>query len=107
MSSGLLMSIKDKIPNESIYFMQDKLENIDDKKANHLSMLNLKDPKIGLILGIFLGMLGVDRFYKGDIGLGILKAVTFGGLFIWAIIDWFVVPKGIRKDNLEKINQIL
>lgn len=76
-----------------------------------------------MILGLFLGAFGIDRFYKGDIGLGIAKLITWlvgvvtiwiyiGGLilfilWIWCIVDWFLVWKGIKKDNLNKILAVL
>ncbi len=42
---------------------------------------------IALLLSIFLGSLGVDRFYVGKVGTGILKLLSFGGLGVWTIID--------------------
>ena len=43
-------------------------------------------------LGTFaFGLLGVDRFMRGQIGLGILKLLTaVPTLGVWALIDWIV-----------------
>lgn len=44
-----------------------------------------------LIFSILLGCLGVDRFYLGYIGLGILKLITFGGFGVWWLIDLILI----------------
>ena len=42
---------------------------------------------ITMILSWALGFLGADRFYQGQIGWGVLKLITFGGICIWWLID--------------------
>lgn len=42
---------------------------------------------VGTIISWFVGFFGADRIYKGDVGLGILKLLTFGGFGVWWIID--------------------
>lgn len=119
----VLMMISDKIPSNSLPLVQDKLKNASEDKINSLAILPFKSHIIGLTLGLFLGAFGIDRFYKGDIGLGIAKLITWlvgvvtiwiyiGGLilfvlWIWCIVDWFLVWKGIKKDNLNKILAVL
>lgn len=46
-----------------------------------------------------LGFLGVDRFYLGKVGTGIVKLLTGGGLGIWWIIDLILTLAGIQRDK--------
>ncbi len=46
---------------------------------------------VALILSILLGEFGIDRFYLGYIGLGVLKLVTFGGCGVWQLIDIILI----------------
>ncbi|MDR0550418.1 MAG: TM2 domain-containing protein [Spirochaetaceae bacterium] len=49
-------------------------------------------------VGTFLfGWLGVDRFMRGQVFLGILKMITFGCLGIWALIDWIIALTKLGK----------
>ena len=42
------------------------------------------------VCNFLFGCLGVDRFVRGQVGVGILKFLTFGLLGIWAFIDWII-----------------
>ena len=56
---------------------------------------NMGGKKVGwtltLIMSIFFGAIGVDRFIMGHVGLGILKLVTLGGCGIWWLIDLILI----------------
>ena len=52
-----------------------------------------------LLLSIFLGELGIDRFYLGKVGTGILKLITLGGFGIWRIIDIILTIAGAATDK--------
>ena len=47
----------------------------------------MKSKTTALILSVLVGGLGVDRFYLGYMGMGVLKLLTGGCLGILWIID--------------------
>jgi TM2 domain-containing membrane protein YozV len=46
------------------------------------------------LFSLFFGIFGVDRFYVGKKGTGILKLLTAGGFFIWWLVDLFLIASG-------------
>ena len=60
-------------------------------------MTDDKSPTTALLLSIFLGGLGVDRFYLGRVGLGLGKLLTAGGFGVWWLIDIFLIQAAARK----------
>jgi len=51
-----------------------------------------------LLLSVFLGQLGIDRFYLGYVGLGILKMLSVGGLGVWWLVDIILIATNRLKD---------
>lgn len=130
--------IESKVNLELLLPYKEKIETLSDDEISKIYLLNFKNPVVGLLLGLIpsfiLSGLSLDRFYKGDIWLGLVKifmwfymflglipiaAKTIEGFFaivwiidilallIWNILDYFLVWRGIKKDNLFKIVQFL
>jgi TM2 domain-containing membrane protein YozV len=62
---------------------------------------------LSLIVSIVGGHFGIDRFLIGDIGLGIGKLITCGGLGVWTVIDWFLIMDATRSKNFGKLQPYL
>lgn len=54
---------------------------------------------VTLLLCLFVGAIGVHRFYAGKIGTGILQLITLGGCGIWTIIDLIMIITGNFTDK--------
>ena len=107
-------------PSEQLPSLRERLSQLDDSQANQvIAATDVKNPTTALILSIFLGSFGVDRFYIGNTGLGIgkllatllLPFITFGfSLFftwIWIVVDWLLIMNATKAANLEAINTAL
>lgn len=98
-----IMANQKYLPTEKIVYVKEKLLNADDGKFALLSTVEFKDPTTLLLVSLFLGTLGVDRFMLGETGMGILKLLTCGLCGILTIIDWFTVQKKAREHNFNKL----
>lgn len=58
-----------------------------------------KEYIIALLFSIFLGYLGIDRFYMGQVGLGIGKLLTGGGCGVWWLIDVILIATRSSNDS--------
>ena len=72
-----------------------------------LSSIEYKDPSMMLLVSIFAGTLGIDRFMVGDTGLGVAKLLTGGGCGIFTLIDWFQIQGVTKRKNFESLMQVL
>jgi len=102
----LILINASKLPPGCIQMLREKLQNCDYTTAT-VALAQLKDPTISLILSICLGGFGVDRFYIGDIGLGVGKLITCGGLYIWWLIDIFLIMDATRQKNFQNLMMLL
>ncbi len=50
-------------------------------------------------LSFLWGPFGVDRFYLGKVGTGLLKLISFGGFGLWVIIDLVLIMSGSMYDK--------
>jgi len=82
------------------------VNNVKSTNMKRTPKMGGKKPKkwlVALLLSILLGSLGVDRFYIGYIGTGILKLITFGGFGIWWLIDLILIA---TKHDFKKVQWV-
>ena len=113
----LMMMHGSKLSPEYIETIREHLEGIDYNQGV-IACSGLKSPTTMLIISIFLGWLGMDRFMIGGVGFGAIKLVLWiSGWFTcfitwiisipWCIVDWFLIMGATRKYNTTKLMEKL
>ncbi len=102
-----IMTNQKYFPEEKIIYLKDKLRTMDEEKFSLISTIEMKDPTTILLVSIFLGSLGIDRFMIGDTGMGILKLLTCGCCGILTIVDWFTISKKTKELNFNKVMSLI
>ena len=102
-----MMSNQKYFPAEKIMFLKEKLYRMDESKFSMVSCIELKDPTTLLLVSLFLGALGVDRFMLKETGMGVLKLLTCGCCGILTIIDWFSIQNKTREMNFNHLMLML
>ncbi len=98
-----IMSNREFFPSIKLIYLKNKLLKMDKDKFERICLCDLKSPTIILLVSVFLGGLGIDRFMIGDIGIGILKLLTGGLCGIFWIYDIFTITERVKKINFESI----
>lgn len=87
------MMLSNKLYIESLLPYKEKIEALDEAKISKLYLVDFKNPIIGLLLGVIptFVLLGLtfDRFYKGNVGLGVIKLVMWVFIFMGIILAGF------------------
>ncbi len=102
-----IMGNQKYLPAEKIVFIKQKLLETDESKFNLISAVEFKDPTTLLLVSIFVGVLGIDRFMLGEIGMEVLKLLTGGVCGVLAIVDWFTIQKKARELNYNNLMLLL
>ena len=80
-----------KITKQNAYAAQKKQFN---NAQGGISTMAHKNKLTAILLSVFVGGLGIDRFYLGYTGLGVVKLLTLGGFGIWSLIDLVMICTG-------------
>lgn len=67
-----------------------------------------KDPTVTLLtaLLVFIGFGGINRFYLGQIGMGLLYFLTLGVCVIGSVVDMFNHKKLTARYNIEQAEEV-
>lgn len=102
-----IMTNQKYFPAEKIMFLRDKLYRLEEERFAMISCIELKDPTTFLLISLFLGSLGVDRFMLKETGMGVLKLLTLGCCGVLTIVDWFSIQKKAKEMNFNNIMMML
>lgn len=86
----------EKVASEKLTKEQKKEVKKEKKAAKKLAKAAAggKSQLVALLLAIFVGTLGIHRFYLGYTTIGIIQLLTLGGLGIWTLIDIIRIAMG-------------
>lgn len=68
--------------------------NIEEVITSVSAVASGKTQVATLLLCLFLGGIGIHRFYLGDTWQGIVQLLTFGVFGIWTLIDFILICTG-------------
>jgi TM2 domain-containing membrane protein YozV len=102
-----VMSNAKYLESYQMNMLRERLLSLDDSKWIMISTIQFKDPMTSLVISLLAGSFGIDRFIIGDVGIGIGKLLTCGGLGIWTIVDWFMIQKATKEKNMQKIQHFI
>lgn len=106
-----LMNNKKFLPDARLPKLRDRLSALSEEQFQQIECVSFKDPTMLLIISIFLGELGVDRFMLEDTKNGVLKlllTIITSFIFLWLIwwlIDLFKIMDMTKEYNYKKLEE--
>ena len=86
-------------PAEQVQYIRQRIEALPEAQVQLLYTLSFQDPTMMLVISLFGGSLGIDRFILGHVGLGVGKLLTGGG--------WFLIMDATRQANAQKLYSLI
>ncbi len=90
---------KKYLPSDKTDFLISRLTECEDVNFEILENIKLTSPRKVLIISLFFGIFGLDRFFIGDYFFAFLKLFSLGGFGFLMIFDWFYILKRVKKIN--------
>ena len=87
---------------QDLMAIKQKMEQMNDSKFYLIQGTSFQKPDTIFLIAILLGW---ERFWLDDIGLGILKIITFYGCLIWWLVDIFSAKERAQKYNYRKFTE--
>ncbi|MDR2835719.1 MAG: TM2 domain-containing protein [Bacteroidales bacterium] len=88
---------------QDLTVIRGKLEQMEDDKLMFLQSASFQKPSTILLIAILLGW---ERFWLDDIGLGIVKIITCYGCLIWWLIDILSAKDRAKKYNFQQFSKL-
>lgn len=86
--------------------VKDYMLGLNEADFDTFQLIPFKNPSTLFWTAFPLGIFGVDRFVLGEVGLGVVKLLTFGQFFIGFVLDSFTIFDRTRNYNYEWFLQI-
>ena len=96
-----------KLPADKAAIIREKMAEIDASRYVTISSVELEDSTTMLLISIFFGGFGVDRFKMGKTGMGIIKLCTGGLCGILWLIDVIGISKKVKTYNYNELMRVL
>lgn len=90
---------KKYLPSNKTDFLISRFTECEKINFEILESIRLISPVKILIISLFFGIFGLDRFLIGDYFFAFLKLFTLGGIGFLMIFDWFYILKRVKKIN--------
>ncbi len=84
--------------------VKDRLEKLDDEKFFLIQGIQFQKPDTIFLIAILLGW---ERFWLNDVGMGVAKVLTGYGCMIWWLMDIISAKERAMKFNFDEFNKAM